>query len=426
MVPGSYGLFYLGEVIDLYRMEQLFYWERYLKYGSPFKTQFLGDKTVVFSEPEAYKKILIDNAECFSSNIGWKVLEVYFGRGILLEDSQFHLFLRKFLNPSFHKSAVKSYVEIINSCANETLDHAKSSMNSNLYDLLRRFTLKVIICIVFGSISTEKSSYIQDQFEKILLGLRDWQRIPLAFTAYGRSFQAITNLEALILSELKNTVNANDFNSTKLISILSKLYNENALTKLKVVEIILQIFFAGHETTSNLLISSINVINSYPKIKNTLLEEISNVSVSNMSHLSSLPYLNAFILEVQRLFPPVFYIPRGVKEDIDICGIILSKGSLVHLCPLITHRNPDYYSNPNIFYPERFLSTNTYNKADKFTFANFGAGDHYCLGAELSIIEVKIFLHYFLMSSWSVSPFHATTEVENFNSISRLFEVQIH
>jgi retinoid hydroxylase len=425
MIPGSYGFFYIGEVIDLYKEEQLFYWDRYLAYGTPFKTQLLGEKVVVFSEPEAYKHVLVENANSFSSNIGWKVLESYFGRGLLLEDTEAHLPLRKFLNPAFHKKAIKSYIDMINSSAKSILVLPRKHKNINLSSLLRKFTLKVIITIVFGPITDNRIAYIHEQFEKILSGLRDWQRIPISFTMYGRSLQAKNELQELIITELRNNEGSENRNSSALIVVLANSIKEKLLTFQKAVEVVLQIFFAGHETTSNLLLSSINIINSFPNVKAKILYEINSVSEIDLPLIFELPYLNSFLLEVQRLFPPVFYIPRGVIEDTSICGVHLPKGSLVHLCPLITHRDPKYYDNPCMFSPNRFSSENYNSMRDNFTYVNFGAGEHYCLGSELAMIEIKIFLFHLLNSSWSVFPLHSTTKVENFNKTLSSYFLQM-
>ena len=52
------------------------------------------------------------------------------------------------------------------------------------------------------------------------------------------------------------------------------------------------------------------------------------------------------------------------------------------------HRDPEFYPEPSVFRPERFLD----KPPSPFTFLPFGGGVRRCLGAAFSDYESKIFL----------------------------------
>ena len=51
-IPGSYGLPYFGEAIELFQEQQLFYWRRFNRYGSVYKTKIFKLKLLVLLVPK--------------------------------------------------------------------------------------------------------------------------------------------------------------------------------------------------------------------------------------------------------------------------------------------------------------------------------------------------------------------------------------
>ncbi|ESK83424.1 cytochrome p450 [Moniliophthora roreri MCA 2997] len=76
---------------------------------------------------------------------------------------------------------------------------------------------------------------------------------------------------------------------------------------------------AGHETTSTAATWALYFLTQYPEIQSKLREELLSISSSEptMDELNGLPYLDKFVREVLRLYPPVPSTTRvAVKDDI--------------------------------------------------------------------------------------------------------------
>jgi cytochrome P450 len=56
------------------------------------------------------------------------------------------------------------------------------------------------------------------------------------------------------------------------------------------------------------------------------------------------------------------------------------------------HNDPRTYPEPDVFRPERFLQS----PPDGYSFLPFGGGAHRCLGAALTLLEIKIVLREIL------------------------------
>ena len=90
--------------------------------------------------------------------------------------------------------------------------------------------------------------------------------------------------------------------------------------------------------------------------------------------------------EVLRFDTPVQMIFRNTLREVELAGVKISADSLV--LPLLGSANRDEskYPNPNVF--------DLYRKPKDIL--TFGAGPHFCIGAQLSRIEAKLAMEILL------------------------------
>lgn len=100
------------------------------------------------------------------------------------------------------------------------------------------------------------------------------------------------------------------------------------------------------------------------------------------------PYLDATIKETQRLMPIIPMVGRRLHTAMRIGGHELPAGVVVAPCAYLTHRRPDLWEEPDVFYPERFLG----KRPSPYEFFPFGGGARACLGAAFASVEMKIVL----------------------------------
>jgi cytochrome P450 len=61
----------------------------------------------------------------------------------------------------------------------------------------------------------------------------------------------------------------------------------------------------------------------------------------------------------------------------------------VVITPWVTHRHPEFWTDPGRFAPERFADSRR-SASDKLGFIPFGAGQRICLGEFMGQVEAKI------------------------------------
>ena len=164
------------------------------------------------------------------------------------------------------------------------------------------------------------------------------------------------------------------------------------------------IMFASHETTSKLLCWILAILPSYPEWIRKIRDEqlvLMNDSLY-FEQLHDLSNLKAVINEVERLFPPLYLIPRGVNREFIFKGITIPAGVHVHISPLITHRLEALFDDPHSFLPSRFLNK---EKPKPFSLIGFGGGRHSCLGFDFAQMEIMIILSIIIKKyNWTVTP----------------------
>ena len=155
-------------------------------------------------------------------------------------------------------------------------------------------------------------------------------------------------------------------------SMMSGLANDDAADAmsdldLQVTGVLLLI--AGHETTVNL-------------IANGTLTLLRNPAA--LARLKREPaWANPVVEELLRFEPPVQYLPnRAALEDITINGTTIPKGSKLTLLLAAANRDPDRFTDPDRFDPDRPDNQHL----------GFGSGLHYCFGAPLARREVHLAL----------------------------------
>ena len=126
---------------------------------------------------------------------------------------------------------------------------------------------------------------------------------------------------------------------------------------------------AGHETTVNLITNGMLTLLRHQDVLDRLRREPDLVF--------------GLVEELLRYEPPVHILPNRVAlDDIDIAGSTIPKGSPIALVLASGNRDPDRFSDPDRFDPER----------EDNQHLGFGSGIHACFGAPLARTETQIAL----------------------------------
>lgn len=122
--------------------------------------------------------------------------------------------------------------------------------------------------------------------------------------------------------------------------------------------------------------------------------------------------LSVAVEEMIRYVTPIHNMCRVAKVDAEVNGVTIPKGNQVVLMYSSANRDEKYFDRP-----EEFLVDRTPNNH-----IAFGFGTHFCLGASLARLEIRVFFEELLRrtSGWKLTP--GTTPVEMANAFVRGIE----
>jgi cytochrome P450 len=153
--------------------------------------------------------------------------------------------------------------------------------------------------------------------------------------------------------------------------------------------LIMEMFFAGSETTSINIEWAFTEMMRHPHVLKRARDEIDEVVGLNRkveeSDFENLPYLQAIVKEGLRLHPSLpLGLPRMTNQDTEYMGYFVPKDTQVFVNLWGIGRDPNAWEDPLSFKPERFLGSDVQYKGQHFSLLPFGSGRRICVGFPLA------------------------------------------
>ncbi|GIY54435.1 cytochrome P450 3A8 [Caerostris darwini] len=164
------------------------------------------------------------------------------------------------------------------------------------------------------------------------------------------------------------------------------------MTDAEIVASAFTVLLAGYETTSTALAYTTYLLAKHQDVQDILFQEIKDLIERGQkleySTINKLPYLDQVLNESMRIYPPVhLFTNRYAVEDVEYGDIHIPKGMLIQAPVHLMHHDQEFWSEPEIFDPERFSSK---PNADGVTYLPFGVGPRNCLGMRFAQLEAKL------------------------------------
>ncbi|PGG99853.1 hypothetical protein AJ79_08405 [Helicocarpus griseus UAMH5409] len=164
----------------------------------------------------------------------------------------------------------------------------------------------------------------------------------------------------------------------------------------------------GQETVGTALIWAFHALANHPDIQNRLRQEINTLCCERGGRLKyteicSLDFLDCFVKEVLRCYPPSVCSMREAVKPVSICGQLIPAGTTVLMFPVVPQSNSTVWGpDPDKFDPDRWKALPSTARVG-YAFQAFNTGPRTCLGKAFALLEIKVLIIK-LVKAWNFCP----------------------
>ncbi|KAI3890472.1 hypothetical protein MKX03_025014 [Papaver bracteatum] len=420
--PGSLGWPIIGEGIAFYRAgkngaPESFFFERIKKYSSnTFKTSLIGEsitvlcgaagnefifanerKLVTIWLPPSIKKIL-------NSNPNQQQKSHSSGSAAAEDETKMY---RKFSNHLVKLVNVGLIDTIARKHFEENWDNQKEV---TVYPLVKNYTFCLACWLILSIDDRTRVEELSKLFGIVMAGLMSVP-INLPGTKFRRAIKAAKivrkDLVTLIrqrkmelsttssLTMEKKPLNKQDLLTQMILS--GEDGEDNVMSETDIADKILGLLLGGHEPPTVVITCIMKHLAEHPEVYNEVLKEQTDIIKSkaprellNSDDIQKMKYSWSVACESMRLATSSSGAFRQALSDFTYEGYHVAKESKIYWSSLSTHKNPEYFPEPEKFKPSRFEG----DGPAPFTYIPFGGGPRMCPGREYAKLEILVFIHH--------------------------------
>jgi len=378
--------------------------ENVLTYGTTFHLHMGGLFPAIFTQdPGLIRHVLQKNHRNYiKSPVHFDKLAHFLGRGLLTSEGDFWLRQRRLIQPGFHRQRLAQLVPNMVLVIDEHLDDLSNRREAgpvDMYQEMMTLTFNVIARSIFSqSIPQHEldvlSQNITELQEFVIRQIRQPFLNPL-FKINGalkrhEQLRDANNAITLSYIEARRKEKPQD---DLLQMLLDARYEDTGepMPARQVQDEVTILFVAGHDTSANALAWFWYLLGKHPEVEARIREEIASLEgrAPEFSDLSDFPYTLAALEETMRLYPPAWITDRQAVADDQYEELHIPKGTYLITYFYGLHHNPEFWSEPEAFRPERFLAS-AKKEHEPYTYLPFGGGPRLCIGNHFSLMEMQL------------------------------------
>ncbi|XP_074294303.1 cholesterol 22-monohydroxylase CYP90B51-like [Silene latifolia] len=425
--PGKMGLPFIGETMGYLKPYTAttigqFMEQHVARFGKIYKSHLFGEPTIVSVDPGLNRYILQNEGRLFECSYPKSIGGILGKWSMLVLVGDMHRDMRNISLNFLCNGRLKTHlIKEVEKHTLFVLNSWKENCSFSAQDEAKKFTFnlmaKHIMSLDPGEQETEqlKKEYIT--FMKGVISP------PLNFpgTPYRRALKSRSTILNFIegkmnerLEKMKNGGN-DSMNDDDLLGWVLKHSN---LSTEQILDLILSLLFAGHETSSVSIALAIFFLQDSPAVLQQLREEQLSISKAkqesdekelNWEDYKKMEFTQCVITETLRLGNVVRFLHRKAVKDVRYKGYDIPCGWKVLPVISAAHLDAALFDQPHLFNPWRWQQNGgnrgaTVSSSSSNKFMPFGGGPRLCAGSELAKLEMAIFIRHLVLNfNWQLA-----------------------
>ncbi|KAL1768486.1 cytochrome P450 3A31, partial [Sigmodon hispidus] len=423
-IPGPKPLPFLGTLLNYYKGIWTFDIECRKKYGKIWGL-FEGQTPLfTITDTEMIKNVLVK--ECYSvftnrPHFDFGPVGVMSKAISIAKDEEWKR-IRALLSPTFTSGKLKEMFPIIEQYGDSLVRHLRKEAERGkpvtMKETLRAFgaySMDVITSTAFGlsvdSLNNPKDPFVEkarklikfDFFDPLFMSVVIFPFLTPLYEMLNVSMfpkDSIAFFKKFVDQMRENRLDSKQEEKLDCFLLMMNTHSNSkdkeshkALSDMEIIAQSVLFIIAGYDTTSSTLAFTLYLLATHPDVQKKLQEEIDtalpNKAPPNYDTVMELEYLDMVLNETLRLYPIVNRLERVCKQDVEIDGVFVPKGSVVMVPVYALHQDPQYWPEPEEFHPERFSKENKGN-ISPYVYLPFGNGPRNCIGMRFALMNMKL------------------------------------
>jgi len=392
------GLPVLGHALAFQRDPLSLLERAWRAHGEVFQFRLGGREVVLFAGPEAHDAYFRAPDNQLSAREVYQFTVPIFGKGVAYDVAPERMAEQlSFLAPLMRGGPMHAYARLIDQ---EIKDYTASWGDEGEMDLpvvTNELTVNIASrCLLGEEIRTRLDTGFARLYHDLQRGINTvgffFPRLPIpGHIQRDRARRQVASLMHGILAERRRAgTRPGDF----MQALMEARYTDgSALGDEEITGLLLTVLFAGQHTSS-VLAAWVGIdLLRHRQYLAAVLAEIQAVygqgQTLSLDTLKSQLALEHAVREGERLHPPLILLVRKALGDIEYHGFRIRAGTLAMVSPLLSHRLPAVFKDPERYDPDRFGPPREEHKQGTHVLIGFGGGRHRCLGMHFAYMQIK-------------------------------------
>lgn len=318
------------------------------------------------------------------------------------------------MEPYFAPKFVANYLASMDQTTAKELATWSSSGNFQSSEVFKTYALRLFFAASFGRPDEDAIAALHDDFKVWLGGFLALTTRRIPGTSFHEGMKARARLRQTVNRLIDKFEEENPEASERAqITIIGRLIygkdkeNNRVMTRDQVIDNLLTLIFAGHDTTNASIATFIYHLSRDAAARRALAEEVATLSEPlRADELRDAPVLNACIQESWRVDPPITGGFRRAVEEVRHGGYTFDRGTVFGYSIWMASADRDLYRNHDRFDMTRFLPADhplrgagtgvdpAAARGGRTTAPEcpvvFGGGTHACLGRSFALLEMRV------------------------------------
>ncbi|MFQ6634181.1 hypothetical protein Gotur_010653 [Gossypium turneri] len=394
------------------------------RYGNIYKSNLFGEKTIVSADAGLNKFILQNEGRLFECSYPRSIGGILGKWSMLVLVGDMHRDMRiislNFLSNARLRTHLLREVEkhtllVLNTWKEKCIFSAQDEAKKFTFNLMA----KNIMSMDPGHPETEQ---LKKEYVTFMKGVVS-APLNLPGTAYRKALQSRSTILKFIEKKMEVRIRKMKEGKENLEEddLLEWVLKHSNLSTEQILDLILSLLFAGHETSSVAITLAIYFLPGCPLAIQQLREEHLEIARAknqsgetelNWDDYKKMEFTQCVINETLRLGNVVRFLHRKALKDVRYKGYDIPCGWKVLPVIAAVHLDPCLFDRPQLFNPWRWQQNNGSRGAGTTTssasssnyFMPFGGGPRLCAGTELAKLEMAVFIHHLVLNyQWELA-----------------------